>query len=70
MLKTLTRAGIVVAMAAVLQVQPAAAYPRHHHHHYRHDSYAYDRHVRNCRTGGTVLGVAGGALVGNAITHH
>jgi uncharacterized protein YcfJ len=67
MLKHVTRAGMALIFAAALQAAPASAhdrdYYRHHHHHSSH-------HFRSCRAGGTVLGVATGGILGNAITHH
>lgn len=69
MLKTLTRAGVAGVIALSLQAMPASAHD-YHHRHYHHARRHHARHVARCRTGGTVLGVLGGALAGNALTHH
>jgi hypothetical protein len=74
-LKKWTKAAVLcLAMGvAAPSVASAHTYYDRHQHRYVH---AYDRgrdrrqHRSNCRVGGTVLGVVGGALVGNAITGH
>ncbi|MES1202113.1 MAG: glycine zipper domain-containing protein [Pseudomonadota bacterium] len=65
MLKHWMRAGMALTLAASLYAAPASAHERHYRHHH-HSSH----HFRNCRTGGTVVGVATGAILGNAVTHH
>lgn len=76
MLKSLiTMAGIGM-MALTMTASPADAH--RYYHRYYHDasgrSYYYDgyhrRHYENCKAVGTVVGVVGGAVIGNAITHH
>lgn len=74
MLKSLITTAGVGMMALTMTAGPADAH-RSHYRHY-HDGYGHahyynhSRHYRNCRTAGTVVGVIGGAVVGNAITHH
>lgn len=77
-LKKWTKAAALCLALGVAAPSVASAhthYDRYHHryvHSYDHHRYSnYDRrHRSNCRTGGTVLGVVGGALVGNALTGH
>ncbi len=74
MLKSLITTAGVGMMALTMGAGPADAHRSHYRHwhdasgraHYYHRS----RHYQNCRTAGTVVGVIGGAVVGNAITHH
>lgn len=76
MLKSLITSAGVGMMALTMTATPADA--RYYHHRYYHHAsdryYYYDRyhhrHYRNCKAAGTVVGVIGGAVVGNAITHH
>ncbi|MBS0385727.1 MAG: glycine zipper 2TM domain-containing protein [Proteobacteria bacterium] len=76
MLKSLITAASVGVLALTMTAAPADAH-RYHHRYYRDAdgrSYYYDRdhrrHYENCKAVGTVVGVIGGAVVGNAITHH
>ena len=64
MLKSLITSAGVGLIALTMTAGPADA-----HRYYRH-YYHHSRHYQNCRTAGTVVGVIGGAVVGNAITHH
>lgn len=78
MFKTLINTAAVSIMALTMSTAIAApAAARDYHHRYYHDShgrYYYDsrhrRHYETCRTAGTVAGVVGGALIGNALTGH
>jgi len=45
-------------------------YYAHHHRASYYDHHRHNRHTQRCRTGGTVAGVAVGAVLGNALTHH
>ncbi|MES1157091.1 MAG: hypothetical protein ABUL73_04840 [Alphaproteobacteria bacterium] len=82
MFKHLTLAGIASVMLLTSFAAPASAreyWTDHygHRHYYQHAAY-YDHrgnyhsrhHVRSCRAAGTGVGVIGGAVLGNAITHH
>ena len=64
---------LALGVAAPSMASAHTYYDSHRHryvHTYDHHRY-YDHHHRsNCRAGGTVLGVVGGALVGNALTGH
>ena len=71
MLKSLMST-VAVTFMALTMLAPAASAHRYYSDHGR--SYYYDghhnRHYRNCKAAGTVVGVITGAVVGNAITHH
>jgi hypothetical protein len=78
MFKSLITTAGAGMMALTMTAAPAPAQAHSYHHRYYHTasgrSYYYDRyhhrHYRNCKAAGTVVGVIGGAVVGNALTHH
>ena len=80
MFKQIATAGLAGVTLLCAVIAPASArnyyYDRDGHRHYYHSAsynthrHASRHHTERCRTTGTVLGVLGGAVLGNAITHH
>lgn len=58
---------IAILMTSAMAPVADARTPHHSRYYYAHH---HRHHTQRCRTAGTVAGVAVGAVLGNAITHH
>jgi uncharacterized protein YcfJ len=69
MLKQLATAG-AAALLLTSAMAPIADARTPHHSRYYYAHHHHRQHTQRCRTAGTMAGVAVGAVLGNAITHH